>query len=420
MIVALIKTALLAFRNKFLDHVSNIFLFAMGITVALMTLFFYKAIEKNIFDSQPKIDLVIGAKGSPLQLVLASVFHIENPTGNISKKTADSIANHPFVKRGVPISIGDSYKGIRIVGSDTNFTNLYQLNLINKSNFPQSFEAWVSNDLAEKLNFKLGSTFVSSHGLTEDAHQHDNNFYTITGIFTSNSEIANKLIITNLSSVWEVHGNIEKEVETEHEHEHEHEHHQEHSSSEVLEDLGLESSKELEITAMLVQYASPMAMFTLPKSINNNTFLQAASPVIELNRLFGFISSGAEALKYFSYFIFLLALITTFISIYNSVRQRKFEIAMMRIMGAGRWHVMFFVLIEGLLISLCGIVLGFLGSHFSFLYINTRLLNQTNDLEIFFYPEEIFILISALVLGLLASIIPGIVSYRADVLKQIK
>src|SRR5690606_15325315 len=132
--------------------------------------------------------------------------HMDNPTGNISLTEAQQLAANPMVKLAVPLSLGDNYKGHRIVGTDSTFLQLYELELAEGHIWQDDFEATIGADVARKNQLKIGDKIYGSHGLSSEGHTHDENAYTITGIFKPAHHIADRLILTNLASVWRMHG----------------------------------------------------------------------------------------------------------------------------------------------------------------------------------------------------------------------
>ena len=191
---------------------------------------------QNKFDENAnKIDLVVGAKGSRLQMVLCNVFHIDNPTGNIKFNDVEFLSNHPFVKSAIPISLGDSYKSYRIVGTELSYINdLYNASLNKGRLFENTLEVVAGADVANQLDLKIGDRFYGSHGIEESIHDHDNFEYELVGILNSSGETIDNLLLTSLESVWDVHPEDHQKgsFDLREEHEDHHHHHHEHSKEE--------------------------------------------------------------------------------------------------------------------------------------------------------------------------------------------
>jgi putative ABC transport system permease protein len=214
--------------------------------------------------------MVIGAKGSPLQLILSQFFHIDAPTGNISFSEFSKVSRHPLVEKAIPMSFGDSYEGYRIVGTNHDYPEHYSVELSEGSLWNKPMEAVIGHNVAQELKLGIGDTFFGVHGLTSAMEAHDAHPYTIKGIFKQGNSVLDQLILTSLESVWHIH-------------DHEEEAH--HAEVENQKD-------EKEITAMLISFRNSMGMFQLPRMINENTNMQAAVPAYEVSRINNILGTG--------------------------------------------------------------------------------------------------------------------------------
>ena len=325
------------------------------------------SIKYQFENSLGDVDMVLGAKGSPLQLVLASVLHMDNPTGNISLAEAEKITNNPLIKKAVPISYGDNYQGYRILGSNDEFAGLYEAELAEGREPSKSMEVILGSTVAKETDLKIGDTFMSSHGLTENTVEVHNHPLTVVGIYKPTYKVIDKLIVTRLESIWDVHEHGEEHNEEAHagtashqEEEHHHDDKEHHHK---------ESDKE--ITAMLVSFSNAMGMLTMPRRINKETNMQAALPNYELERLFNFTGVGVRAVSWIAYIILAISCVTIFISLFKMVRERAFDLALMRTYGASNFQLVRIVAYEGFLLVLVSLLAGALlsqvGLHFAFL-----------------------------------------------------
>ncbi|WP_418498076.1 ABC transporter permease [Flagellimonas sp.] len=330
------------------------FLGILTLSVSIALLVGIQQLDKSFRDQLDnnlgEIDMVVGAKGSPLQLVLASVLHIDNPTGNIPFEEAKGLMKNPMIQKAVPISYGDNYKGYRIVGTTDDFATLYSASIAQGRSMEKPMEVVLGASVAEKLGLRIGDTFQSSHGLIEKgAHTHEEPL-TVVGIYNTTHKLLDRLIITGLETIWEVHHH-----EEEHKEEHQEEGEEEH---------------EQEITSLLVSFRNPIALLTVPRSINENTNMQAALPKFELERLYQFTGVGVKTITWIAYAILVISCITIFISLYRMVRDRAFDLALMRSYGANRFQLAKMVLYEGVLMAgtafLMGILLSQIGVFFIF------------------------------------------------------
>jgi len=290
-----------------------------------------------------EIDLVIGAKGSPLQLVLASVLHLDNPTGNILYEEAQKLEKNPMIKSAVPISYGDNYKGFRIVGTTVKFLSLYNSELQKGRHIKKSMEVVLGNFIAEKLNLSIGDTFLSSHGLIENTIDIHNEELTVVGILKPTQKVIDRLIVTNLESFWDIH---------QHEEEEDHDHAEHHQDE--------ERNKDKEITSLLLTFRNPSAILTLPRKINKQGNMQAVLPKYELDKLYEYIGIGFKVISWIAYLILVISGIAIFISLYKMVKERAFDLALLRTYGASNFQLINMVIYEGFTIVLFAFVIGFI------------------------------------------------------------
>ena len=239
-------------KAKPLNTVLNSLLLALGIAVITVLLLFNNQLKEKIANTSRGIDLVIGAKGSPLQLILCNIFHIDYPTGNIKLHEAERFAKHRLVKQAIPLALGDSYQNYRIVGTTLEYPKLYDAVLTEGDWWHNDLEVVVGASVASALNLNIGSTFASAHGLSDDGHAHDEALYAVKGILKPAGNVIDNLIFTNIASVWRVH-----EEHGEHE-----DHHESADSiadpSPIVPTIARGDSTK-EITSLLIQYRNPIA-----------------------------------------------------------------------------------------------------------------------------------------------------------------
>jgi len=301
-----------------------------------------KVFESQLQQSLNGVDMVVGAKGSPLQLVLSAVLHIDNPTGNISYNEAKKIAENKYIEDAIPISIGDNYKGYKIVGTSVGFVDLHKTSIETGTIFNKNYEIVIGNAVAENLNLNIGDTFYSSHGMIENAvESHDEHPLKVVGILKPTQNVIDRLILTNLESIWHLH---EHDVESD---DHDHNHDDE------------------DITALLIKFKNKRGLLFLPRSINENTPFQAALPKYELDKLFQFTAIGTKAITWIALSILFVSGISMFVSLYRMVKERAKELALIRTYGASRNKLILLVFSEGLLVGIFSFLLGVLLATFS-------------------------------------------------------
>ena len=432
----------LAWRNIIknpLNLLMSIILFGLGVGLISFLLLFNHQLKDKFDKNLADIDLVVGAKGSPLQMILCNMYHIDNPTGNIPIKNAAPLLKdlHPLIKKAVPLSLGDNFKTYRIVGTNHDFVSLYDAKLSSGQLWTKDFEVTIGQAVADDTGLKLGDKFVSSHGFNSDDHAHDESSFVVVGILAGTGTVIDQLIMTNTASIWLVHaGHGEENTDNEANHTHsesEHDHgahdHAEHDHSAEDDHTHDNSNADLlhhldqEITSVLIQYKNRTNFQALNfgRNINENTEMQAASPAIEINRLYNMIGIGTDALRWLAILIAVVSALSIFISLYKSMRERKYELAIIRVLGAGRWKVFLLIIFEGLILAFIGFVIGTLlshtGMHFMATYLKQDFRYSFTGWK--FLDEEWFILGVSIILGLVAALIPAIQAANTDINKTL-
>ena len=416
----------------------SILLMTFGVAIMSLILILNNQLDKNLKNNLRGIDMVIGAKGSPLQLIFSSIYHLDNPTGNILYGEAKKITTSPIIDFTIPLSFGDSYNGFRIVGSTHEYPNLYEVKLREGRLWKKSMEVVVGSIVAKVNNLKIGDKFFGTHGFGESGHVHDNHSYEVVGILQQSSSIMDNLVLTDIQSVWEVHNEVCHDDHGHHDHghhdhghhdhdhhdhgHHDHDHHDHDNHKKTIKVSNNESIPDQSmVTALLVKFKSPVGLIQLPRKVNETTSLQAAIPIFELNRLTNLLGFGIQTINFIALIIMLVSGLSIFISLYNSLKKRRYEIALMRVHGATKFQVIKLVLIEGVTLSFIGTLFGFIVSRLS-LYVISILVNQTKMLSSFDYRllnDEIWLFLISMIIGLLASLIPSILAYRINIPKTL-
>lgn len=457
------NTLLLSWKNllaKPLSLLLTLILFALGVGLISLLMLLQTQLQGQFDRNLADIDLVIGAKGSKLQLILSNMYHIDNPTGNISIKEAKPFLRpgHPFIKKAVPLSLGDSHKGYRIVGTDTSILSLYKAKIKEGKVWSQVMESTVGAGVAEDLGIKLGDKFKSSHGLIEDDNliHEDSKDFVVTGILQPTGSVVDQLILTRTESIWEVHEGHSHDEGEEHEHkdheqhahdeegdshaheghnhegeeahshdDHAHDHHDhvhhEHGEGEHAHAEAAKSLIEYEdksITGILVQFKGRgFQTLNMGRNIDENTDMIAASPAIEINRLYAGMGVGIDALRWLAIVITIVSALSIFISLFSSLKNRKYELALMRVMGASRGKLFGLILTEGLILALIGCVAGLILSHVGMNVLAGYMKEsyRYSFTGMTFLQSEVYLIGGALLLGLIAAFIPAVQASRTDI-----
>jgi putative ABC transport system permease protein len=396
-------TFLLAWRylwSRPLGAALNLLLLSLGlVSVTFLLLVGHqlnKAFERDLAD----IDVVVGAKGSPMQLILSGVFHIDVPPGNVPLSAVQALQKHPMVANIIPISLGDNFRGFRIVGTSHQYVTHYQATLAQGRLWTEPMQVVLGAAAARKLELKLGDNFVGSHGLGAGGHAHGDSQYNVTGILAVSGSVLDRLILTDTASVWKVH--------------------EDHTA------MGDEDHKNMqgehEITLALIRYKTPLAAMTFPRYINTSTEMQAAAPALEITRLLNMLGIGTEVLRAFAGVLLLTAGLSVFIALWSAVRERRSDLALLRMLGAPPVKIAALLLVEALLLGLLAAVLGVIGGQ-ALAAVIGWMLQLDNSLLIggLVWPVEL-LLVPALALGvsLAAAILPAFGAYRVSVFELLQ
>ncbi len=389
----LLKIARRNIASKPLNTFLSLVLLAFGVGIISLLLLLEVSLQEKFDRNIKDIDMVLGAKGSPLQLILANVYHVDAPTGNISRAEAEKVARHPYIEDAIPLAYGDNFRGYRIVGTEHKYHEHYGVELNQGRLFEGTFEATVGAKVAEETGLKIGDTFYSAHGLTDETDVHKNHAFTVVGIYAESGSVIDQLLLTPMSSIWGVHANVEEET------------------GEKPDD---------EITAMLLKKKNPLAVMMIPKLLEDSN-MQIALPSIEINRLTQNFGIGMDTVEAIAILIMALSFISVFISLYNSMRERKYELALMRTMGATRGSLFTLIILEGLVMTISGMLIGLLLSR-----VGMTVLANVMESEFRYDLGDLGVLASewqllgiTIFVGVLASLLPALSAVRLDISKTL-
>jgi putative ABC transport system permease protein len=423
----------LAWKNiwfKPLNTILSILLLTASVAIITVLILVEKQFEEKYQSNLDGVDLVLGAQGSPLQLVLSSVYQVDDPTGNISYDSVKVWMQHPYVKKAIPLAYGDNYVGFKIVGTTPDYIEKYQAKIAEGKVFEHNFEVVVGAEVAEKLNLKLGDTFKGTHGSAAEGEVHDHGEYIIVGIASKTGKVIDNLILSNIPTVWQMHHEEGHEEVAEnpahgepgHVHdEEEHVHSAECDHDAHKTDMTIDEPN-MEITSVLIEFKNKMGVFMWPNIIAQNTKMQAALPTYQMNRLFDMFGVGLNALKYLAFGIMLISGISIFIALFNTLKERKAEFALLRVNGAKKHQLLMVVLLESILLCIVGYFFGTVLGRVGIVLLSKA---SESDFKLGFNPMEIIwekegILFGlTLLIGLLAALIPAIKAYTINISKTL-
>ena len=425
---------LLSLRSRFSSTILAVLLTTFGISISIILLQFENHIKNRLNNDGKKIDIVVGAKGSPLQIVLSSIYHIDLPTGNIPFSSLKTISEDPLVEKVIPLALGDNWKNNRIVGTTYEYLEHYGAKLDKGRSWQKVFEVVAGSSV--KIN--LNQEFSGSHGLVDSNDLHDHGKYRVVGILKPTGTVLDRLLLTSVKSVLQIHGqDIKDNEQHNHNHEHDkhehekhehhldenkqktdnHDHHSEHMDDYVNNNQGF---IEPEITSLLVTTKSPIANINLPRSINKESQLQAANPAFEITRLSAMLGLGSKSFKLLSIIIMLIAVLSIFTGLASNFENRLRDLAILRAIGYSKARVFKIISLEGIIIVIFGIIIGLCSSFLVFNFLVDMIAPLNNSNAKFKFSFDIVIIIFLVLLaGLCAAFFPAYKGSKVSVAKQL-
>ena len=399
-------TLLFAWRylwSRPLGAALNVLLLSLGLASITFLLLVGAQLSKAFDRDLAGIDVVVGAKGSPMQLILSGVLHIDVPPGNVPLQAVNALAKNPWVDSIIPISLGDNFAGYRIVGTTRAYMDHYGAKIAQGQVWNAPMQVVLGATTARKLGLALGQTFMGSHGLGAGGHTHGDNPYTVVGVLAPSGSVLDRLILTGSASVWKVHEDYTA------------------SPDDSADDRKV-MEEEREITMALVKYKTPMAAMSFPRYVNTSTEMQAAAPALEISRLLNMLGLGTDVLRAFAGVLLLTAGLSVFIALWSAVRERQSDLALLRMLGAPPRKVAALLLCEAVWLGLVASALGLLLGQ-GFALALAWFLKLDNSLLIggMAWPTEL-LLVPCLALGvsLVSALLPTWAAYRVSVLSLLQ
>ena len=378
----------------------NLLLLTLGLASITFLLLVSHQISQAFDRDVAGIDVVVGAKGSPMQLILSGVFHLDVPTGNVPLAAVKELEKHPQVAKIIPISLGDSFRGFRIVGTTPDYIHHYDAQLAQGALWSKPMQAVIGAQVAQQTGLKVGDSFTGTHGLGGGGEEHKLSPYVVSGVLAASHTVLDRLVLTATESVWQVH-----ETDTA----------LDDDDRKVLEE-------EREITLALIQYKTPLAAVTFPRYINSSTEMQAAAPALEITRLLSMVGVGTDVLRALAGVLLLTAGLSVFIALWGAVRERRADLALLRMLGAPPARVAGLLLCEALWLALLATVLGVLaGQGLTALLAWTLQLEKSVLIGALSWPVELVsVPVLALGVALASALLPAWEAYRVSVFELLQ
>ncbi|MDV5052789.1 MULTISPECIES: ABC transporter permease [Vibrio] len=354
-------------------------------------------------------DLIIGGRSGQVNLLLYSVFRIGNATNNIDWKSYQEFANHRAVDWAIPISLGDSHKGFRVMGTNHSYFEHYKfgskqsLTYSEGREFNGLFETVLGSDVAKQLGYHVGSEIIIAHGISDVGFsRHDNLPFKVVGILAPTGTPVDKTVHVSLEAIEAIHVGWESGARL--------------GPTPKAQDLKNRDFQPKQITAMLVGLKSRIQTFTLQRQINTypKEPLSAIMPGVALHELWGMMSVAEQALMAVSGFVVIAGLLGMLSSLLTSLQERRREMAILRAMGARPRHVFSLLISEASLLTAAGIVTGVAGLY-AILAIVQPIIQQHYGIHLtlsLLSPYEWMLLGFVQCAGIVIGFIPAFRAYR--------
>ncbi|QFT10918.1 ABC transporter permease [Vibrio sp. THAF190c] len=354
-------------------------------------------------------DLIVGGRSGQVNLLLYSVFRIGNATNNIDWKSYQEFSQHKAVKWAIPISLGDSHKGFRVMGTNHSYFEHYRygskqpLTIQEGREFNELFDVVIGADVAKQLDYEIGDQIILAHGISDVAFsRHDNLPFTIVGIIAPTGTPVDKTVHVSLEAIEAIHVGWESGANLGHT-----------PDAETLKTYDFQPKQ---ITAMMLGLNSKIQTFALQREINTyrQEPLSAIMPGIALHELWGMMSVAEQALLVVSGFVVVAGLLGMLSSLLTSLQERRREMAILRAMGARPRHVFGLLISEASALTFLGITLG-VGLLFGLIAVVAPIVQQSYGINISISaitPHEWKLIMMVQIAGIIIGFIPAFRAYR--------
>lgn len=321
-------------------------------------------------------DLIVGGRSGQVNLLLYSVFRIGNATNNIDWKSFEEFSNHRAVKWAIPISLGDSHRGFRVMGTNHSYFEHYQygqkqhLSLSKGEEFDSLFEAVIGSEVAKKLGYDIGTEIIIAHGISDVGFsRHENTPFKVVGILAPTGTPVDKTVHVSLEAIEAIHVGWESGANL--------------GNNPTKEQLLEMDFHPKQITAMMIGLKSKIQTFALQRQINTykQEPLSAILPGVALHELWGMMSVAEQALLIVSVFVVVAGLMGMLSSLLTSLQERRREMAILRAMGARPRHVFVLLISEATVLTTIGIICG-VGGMYAMLAVAAPIITSNYGINI--------------------------------------
>ncbi len=382
--------------NKF-STIIMIFVVMISVTLFTAIMSINSGIKEGTIDRIDNYDMLVGGAGSSYQLVLSTLYHYETPPGNIDYHIYQKIKNNDRIDNAVPLALGDNYANFRIVGTDKSYFNKYgdAQSIINEGQmFEELGEVIIGARVAEQSDLEIGDKFKGIHGLEathheeDDDHEHDEIEFTVTGVTEMLNNSDDYYIFTPYQTYWLLHGD-------------------EHYSH----DNNCEYDHNNELTAVMINSGDMVGLSQLRNEIEDDESYQAQAVFLNqiTRQMFNILDDGTQIARYIVYVSLFFTFLIIFISLMNTVVQKKKDLLIYRILGAPRSIIIKITMVEAIFTSIIGSILGSIAGFILMIYTE-NILQDASGVNIsvspmMFVRQQLIIFSLVIILTLLVSII---------------
>ncbi|PSW15168.1 ABC transporter permease [Photobacterium sanctipauli] len=406
---AIIRLALQSLANRKTTALLTLLTVAISVTLLLGVERVRTQAKSSFANTISGTDLIVGSRSGQVNLLLYSVFRIGNATNNIDWQSYQEIANHRSVRWAIPISLGDSHKGFRVVGTTGAYFEHFRygqkqpLEFNEGNKFNTLFETVIGSEVAKKLNYKIGDEIIIAHGISDQSfNRHDNLPFKIVGVLAPTGTPVDSSVHVSLEAIEAIHVGWESGANL--------------GASPSAEVLKQQQFEPKQITAFMVGLNSKIQTFALQRYINTypKEPLSAIMPGIALHELWGMMSIAEQALLAVSGFVVIAGLLGMLTSLLTSLNERRREMAILRAMGAKPSHIFFLLTSEAAALTAVGILLG-TTLLYSMLFFAQPLIQEHFGLLISITPltsHELMLLCLVQLAGMVVGLVPAIRAYQ--------
>ena len=404
------RLALQSLRNRWLTALLTVLAIAVSVMLLLGVEKVRNGARASFANTISDTDLIVGARSGAMQLLLYSVFRIGNATNNVTWQSYQEIAARPEVKWTVPLSLGDSHRGFRVLGTTNAYFKHYayrdkqHLQFAEGHNFKDLFDTVLGANVAQKLGYKIGDHIIVAHGVGAiETARHDDMPFQVTGILQRTGTPVDDTVHVSLRAITAIHVDWRKGYRRK----------GHRTPVSIVRHMHLRPRA---ITAALVRLKSRLQIFGFQRFVNNypDEPLSAVMPGVALQDMWSLVGTAEKALMAVSAMVVVTAILGMLTMILATLNERRREIAILRSVGAGPRTVIGLLMAESSLLTLAGVVLGFVLTYLT-LYFARPAIDAAYGLHLTLAApskNEALALLAILLGGILAGLLPALRAYR--------